>query len=196
VKNVRLTTERLVVRDLPPAAAASVARFHSENWSFHRPWEPHRRPEHFTARTQRRILRIERRSPTALHLWLLLPGARQGGRGWRRAAIIGSVTLSAVVRGFFQSCYLGYKMDARYVRNGYMREALEAVVQHAFGRMGLHRLEANVMPRNEPSLALLRSLGFQEEGYGREYLKIQGVWEDHIHMVLVDRDGGKYPVRP
>jgi ribosomal-protein-alanine N-acetyltransferase len=190
VKNVRLVTDRLQIRDLPPSAAGRVARFHADNWEFHRPWEPHRHPAHFTARTQRAILRSERRSDSALHLWLLVPRAAGEG-GWRSCEIIGSVTLSAIIRGFFQSCYLGYKMDARYARQGYMSEAIRSVVWHAFGPLGLHRIEANVMPRNSASLGLLRSLGFAEEGCGREYLKIQGVWEDHVHMVLLNRRGAK-----
>jgi ribosomal-protein-alanine N-acetyltransferase len=163
VKRVTLSTPRLVVRDLPPSAAGRVARFHAENWQFHQPWEPHRRHEYFTPGVQRRILRAERRSESMLHLWLLLRSG-EGPRTWRR---------------------LGYKMDARYGRRGHMKEALGRVMDYAFGELQLHRLEANVMPRNTASLALLRSLGFFEEGLAPAYLQIQGVWEDHLHMVML-----------
>jgi ribosomal-protein-alanine N-acetyltransferase len=95
------------------------------------------------------------------------------------------VTLSSIVYGFFQSCYLGYKMDARYTRRGLMTEALTAVIEHAFTTMGLHRLEANVMPRNEASKGLLVKLGFHDEGIAKRYLQIQGRWEDHTHMVML-----------
>lgn len=118
-----------------------------------------------------------------LHLWLLLRWG-EGARNWRRLPLIGSVTLSSIVYGSFQSAFLGYKMDARYVRRGYMKEALATVMDYAFGQLQLHRLEANVMPRNTASLAVLRSLGFREEGLALAYLQIQGVWEDHLHMVM------------
>ena len=119
-----------------------------------------------------------------LHLWLLLRSG-EGPRTWRRLPLIGSVTLSGIVYGSFQNAFLGYKMDARYVRRGYMKEALATVMDYAFGELELHRLEANVMPRNTASLALLRSLGFREEGLAAAYLQIQGVWEDHLHMVML-----------
>jgi ribosomal-protein-alanine N-acetyltransferase len=66
-----------------------------------------------------------------------------------------------------------------------MTEALTAVIEHAFTTMGLHRLEANVMPRNEASKGLLVKLGFHDEGIAKRYLQIQGRWEDHTHMVML-----------
>ena len=187
MKGVTLCTERLILRDLPPRAAGHAARFHRENWDFHRPWEPHRHPSYFEAAAQRRILSAERRSDAMLHLWLLLreeSGHRRAIR-WRGAGVIGSVTLSAIARGSFQSCFLGYKMDARYIRRGYMSEALVAVLDHAFSAAQMHRVEANVMPANVASRGLLDTLGFREEGRARDYLRIQGRWEDHIHMVML-----------
>lgn len=92
------------------------------------------------------------------------------------------VHLSQISRGVFLSCFLGYHMDQDFLRKGYMTEAVAAVVDYAFGPLGLHRVEANVMPRNLPSLSLLRKLGFEEEGLARDYLKICGQWEDHLHM--------------
>ncbi|MFW5742011.1 MAG: GNAT family N-acetyltransferase [Spirochaetota bacterium] len=187
MKGVTLRTERLILRDLPPRAAGHVARFYRENWDFHRPWEPHRDARYFEAAAQRRILSAERRSDAMLHLWLLLrqgSGHRRAIR-WRGPEVIGSVTLSAIVRGSFQSCFLGYKMDARYTRRGYMSEALVAVLDYAFSAARMHRVEANVMPVNVASRGLLDTLGFREEGRARDYLRIQGRWEDHIHMVML-----------
>lgn len=193
MKGVRLTTARLIVRDLPPAAGGRVARFHAASRPFHRPWEPHRREDYFTPGAQRSILRSELRSESIIHLWLLLRDAERRRAGWRSLPIAGSVTISSIVRGFVESGYLGYKMDSRHTRRGYMREALQCVIAHAFDSMGLHRLEADIMPRNEASLRLVRSLGFREEGIARSYLLIQGVWEDHLRMVLLNDAWGKNP---
>jgi [ribosomal protein S5]-alanine N-acetyltransferase len=187
MRGVRLTTERLLVRDLPPLAAGRVAQFHRENWDFHRQWEPYRRGEYFRAPLQRRILRSEAAADAALHLWMLLrePEGARCSRSWRRMPIVGSITLSSIIRGSFANCVLGYKVGAPYARRGYTREALCAVIDHVFASMKLHRIEANVMPSNLPSLELLRGLGFREEGLARRYLRIQGVWEDHLRMVML-----------
>ncbi len=183
MKGVRLATDRLMVRDLPPRDAQRVARFHHENWHFHRQWEPYRNGEYFTAQMQRRVLRLEARSDSKLHLWLLL----REGRGTSRAdlPIIGSLALSSIERGSLKSCQVGYEIDARYARRGYMTEALAAVITHAFTTMDLHRMEATVMPRNRPSRALLEHLGFRDEGCARALILIQGVWEDHLRLAML-----------
>ncbi|EFU39661.1 Ribosomal-protein-alanine N-acetyltransferase [Paenibacillus vortex V453] len=98
--------------------------------------------------------------------------------------IIGSVAVSNIVRGVFQSGHVGYKLAQSHTGNGYMTEALSAVVSHCFDTLEMHRLEANIMPRNAASLNVVRRLGFYEEGLAIKYLKINGVWEDHLHMVI------------
>ena len=95
-------------------------------------------------------------------------------------ALIGGVTLSNVRRGVAQSASLGYWAGARYSRQGYMTEALAAVLGFAFGPLGLHRVEAACLPDNAASRALLIRSGFREEGYAREYLRINGRWQDHV----------------
>jgi len=182
VKNVYIETSRLNLRDLPPRMANSAARFHRDNLDFHGPWEPKRPARYFTAAEQRRILRWERKSDQMLHLWMTL---RDAGA---EDTIVGTITLSSIIRGYLQSCFVGYKLDRRFTGRGLMREGLAAVISHAFNRMQLHRLEANVMPGNERSLRLLHALGFTEEGTARSYLKIRDQWEDHVHMVLLSED--------
>ena len=76
--------------------------------------------------------------------------------------------------------------DGGLLRRGYMTEAVEEAVRIAFTVLGLHRIEANIMPRNTASLGVARKAGFQEEGLAVRYLRINGVWEDHIHMVRRD----------
>jgi ribosomal-protein-alanine N-acetyltransferase len=185
---IRLRTERLELRELPPAAAPRVAAFIRENWAFHREWEPSRPAEYFTSAAHRRILRWEARSDTVTRFWLLKHRDPAHPGGWRRATIIGSASLSSIVRGAFQSCFLGYKIGERYAQRGYMTEALHAVVRCGFTTLALHRIEANVIPRNAASLALVRRVGFRHEGTAIRYLKIAGEWEDHVHMVLLKEE--------
>ena len=99
-------------------------------------------------------------------------------------AIFGVFTISQIVRGSFQSAYLGYYGHARYARRGYMREALKIVLDHAFGPMGLHRIEANIQPGNAPSTALALGAGFRLEGFSPRYLLIGGRWRDHERYAI------------
>jgi [ribosomal protein S5]-alanine N-acetyltransferase len=95
-------------------------------------------------------------------------------------ALLGGVTLSNVRRGVAQSGSLGYWIGAPHARRGYMTEALQLLLPYAFERLGLHRIEAACLPNNAASRSLLRKLGFVEEGYAREYLRINGSWQDHV----------------
>ena len=100
--------------------------------------------------------------------------------------IIGIAALNNVVYGAFCSAFLGYKLDSGYLNRGYMTMAVNMVSSYAFQTLGLHRLEANVMPRNKASLRVLEKNRFVNEGISRYYLNINGVWEDHIHMVKLN----------
>jgi ribosomal-protein-alanine N-acetyltransferase len=102
--------------------------------------------------------------------------------------IMGAVALNEIVRGPFQSCYLGYWIGRRFVRRGFMTEAVTLVVRHAFTRVGLHRIEANIIPTNRASLALIRRVGFRHEGHARRYLRIAGRWQDHEHWAMTVED--------
>ena len=86
--------------------------------------------------------------------------------------------------GLFQSGYLGYAAVAAYAGQGYMREGLGAVLARAFTELGLHRLEANIQPANQASIALVRGAGFVREGFSERYLKIGGRWRDHERWAI------------
>jgi len=99
-------------------------------------------------------------------------------------AIAGFINIGEIVRGSFQSGYLGYAAVAAHAGHGYMSEGLQLVLARAFREMGLHRLEANIQPGNAASLALVRRAGFVHEGTAERYLKIGGRWRDHEHWVI------------
>jgi ribosomal-protein-alanine N-acetyltransferase len=99
-------------------------------------------------------------------------------------AIVGFININEIVRGLFQSGYLGYAAVAAYAGQGYMREGLEVVMARAFTELGLHRLEANIQPGNQGSIALVRGAGFVREGLSEGYLKIGGRWRDHERWAI------------
>lgn len=174
-----LHSERLILKLLDEKDAELVLTYLLRNREFLQPWEPERFEEFYTLDTQRQLLAKEaeqHRSGELHRLWIF--------RKEQPERVIGSVALSNLVYGVFQSCNLGYRLDAEEMNRGYMTEAIRLMIDYAFKGLGLHRIEANIMPRNEASLQVVRKLGFYEEGRAIKYLKINGIWEDHIHMVI------------
>jgi len=111
-------------------------------------------------------------------------------------SIAGVMNLSQIVMGPFRSAFLGYYAFEPFAGRGFMRAAMPLLLRHAFDDLGLHRVQANVQPGNEASIALVRRAGFHREGFSPRYLFIRGAWRDHEQWVMLaedfepDRDGG------
>lgn len=143
--------------------------------SLHHPWvNPADTPERFAE-----YLKRAAQPDTASYLVL------EGG------SLAGYITISNIVRGLFCSGYLGYGAFAAGAGRGLMTAGMQAVVEEAFGPLGLHRLEANIQPTNTRSQALVRRLGFRREGFSPRYLKVDGDWRDHERYALTAEDWHK-----
>lgn len=154
--------------------AAALLRYRVENRAHLAPWEPLREEPYYTVdhclrsiADGRELARQDRGYPFVVF-------------SLDEKDILGSFNLNNVVRGAFQACLLGYGVRADQQGRGLMHEVLQAGLAWAFGELGLHRVMANHMPRNERSACLLQRLGFEREGYARDYLQIAGQWEDHV----------------
>lgn len=176
---LRLRTGRTCIRLAGEAHAPELLRYRMANRAHLAPWEPLREEAYWTLEhcvqsiaDGRELARLDRGYP-------FLVFDRE------ETAILATFTLANVVRGAFQACHLGYGMAARTQGQGIMHEALQAGLAWAFGELDLHRVMANHMPRNDRSARLLARLGFQREGYAERYLRIAGVWEDHVLTALV-----------
>ena len=173
-RKVRLETERLTLR--PPAHAdfRAWAALRAESRDFLTPWEPTWAPEHLTRKAfTNRVYWAQRSitSGTAVPLFLI----RRDDQ-----ALLGAITLDHIRRGPAQAGTTGYWIGAKYARSGYMREAIEAVVHHAFVSLDLSRIEAGCLPENTPSRALLENCGYKYEGVAQSYLQINGRWRNHV----------------
>jgi ribosomal-protein-alanine N-acetyltransferase len=109
--------------------------------------------------------------------------------------LAGVINVSEIVRGSFQSAYLGYYAFSPHDGRGYMFQGLRAVIRDAFVVHRLHRLEANIQPVNGRSRSLVRGLGFRREGYSPRYLTISGRWRDHERWALTIEDWRSRPTR-
>jgi [ribosomal protein S5]-alanine N-acetyltransferase len=102
--------------------------------------------------------------------------------------LVGGIGLSNIRRGVSETANLGYWVGEAFARQRYMTAALPLVLDFAFERLGLHRVEAACLPTNIPSRSLLARAGFHQEGYAREYLCIEGKWQDHLLFAILQND--------
>lgn len=168
---------------IPPdlSLAEPLCAYYLRNREFLRPFDPAREDGFFTPEHQREVLRSEmlaREAGIACRFYIRPMDAPE--------KIIGTIGLNNIIRGAFHSCHLGYKLDEAYTGRGYMTMAVGMVADYAFRELKLHRIEANVMPRNKASLRVVEKNGFENEGLSKFYLNINGIWEDHIHMVKLN----------
>ena len=146
------------------------------------PWEPAWAPDALAhASYRRRLRRLAKDESDDLGYAFFV--FRRGDD-----ALLGGITLSNVQRGAAQSATIGYWMGRHHAGQGFTAEALGALLDHACGPLGLHRLEAACMPENVRSRRLLERCGFRQEGYARQYLRINGVWNDHLLFALLATD--------
>jgi ribosomal-protein-alanine N-acetyltransferase len=180
---VLLTTDRLHLAMLPSDAAGRVLAYHQVNEEHLGPVSPARPPTFFTLMYWRTRLAQDRedfRHDIGLRLFLL-----PRDQPLHSAPVVGTVSFTNIRRGPLQACELGYGLDFRYQGKGLMTEGLRASCAYAFNAMGLHRIQANHLPENLRSAAVLRRLGFVVEGYARDFLLINGHWRDHVLTSLV-----------
>ncbi|MFF2480980.1 GNAT family N-acetyltransferase [Paenibacillus sp. NPDC058071] len=176
-----LYTERLLLEPSDHSKDEQVLDYVLRNRDFLREWDPVRTADYYTLEAQRDLVAGDLQQMAAGQLAKFWIYKRE-----EPARIIGSIALSNIVRGVFLSCHLGYRLDHEEVSKGFMTEALAGVIQYAFDELKLHRIEANIMPRNAASFKVVEKLRFADEGLARKYLKINGEWEDHVHMVLLN----------
>ncbi|MDP5275773.1 GNAT family N-acetyltransferase [Chengkuizengella axinellae] len=184
LKNTFLETERLILKVIDESYVEKVVDYWNKNKQFLNPWSPLVDDEFFTAYFQSSKLKddIQRmKEGLMFKVWMIK-------KEDEKEEIIGSISLNNIVRGVFQSCHIGYQLSHNETNQGYMTEAVQRVIDYAFYDLKLHRIEANIMPINGASLKVVEKLGFESEGLAKKYLKINGKWEDHIHMVILNKE--------
>jgi len=181
-QSLRLEASRVFL--LPPRMGdfKSWAALREESRDFLTPWEPTWPHDALTRHAFRRRLKAytqEWRQGTGFS-FLVYRLSDQ--------VLMGGVTLSNLRRGVAQSASLGYWIGERFARQGFMSEAVAAVLEFAFEELALHRVEAACLPENDASRSLLLKVGFRQEGYARQYLRINGKWQDHLLFEILRDD--------
>lgn len=182
VPKIRLITDRLVVRLVYERDAWRMADYYAENRQFLKPWEPYRDESYYThSGWEARLAMIEEmhQQQSAFYFALMDEDEKE---------ILGVANYSNVVRGAFNACYLGYSLGDKWQGQGLMYEALTSTTRYMLRVQSLHRIMANYMPHNQRSGNLLARLGFEKEGYAKDYLLIDGQWQDHVLTALTNKN--------
>ncbi|HWA82966.1 MAG TPA: GNAT family N-acetyltransferase [Fimbriimonadaceae bacterium] len=181
-EKVLLTTERLILRIPRRGDEAMMAAFYAKNRAHLQPFSPIFGEEIFTVRGWRNRIEAtfaEYRNGRGLRL-VLLPIEDP-------SRVVGVANFTSITPFPTFLCNLGYSMDDGEQGKGLMTEALRAAIEYVFQEVGLHRIEANYMPRNLASARVLSKLGFAIEGEAKDYILIDGKWEDHVRTSLTNR---------
>ncbi len=169
-----LTGKRVTLRLPRRGDFRQWAALRGESRDFLIPWEPHWAANELEQGAWReRLKRYRREFDAGAGVPFLIFDIESG-------ALIGGITLSNIRYGVAQTASIGYWVGEKHAGKGYMLDALLLVVDHAFGALRLHRLEAACIPGNNRSVRVLEKAGFTREGLLHSYLKINGIWQDHI----------------
>jgi len=175
-----LVGKRVVLRPPRVRDFREWAALRSESRGFLEPWEPRwARDEFEPAAWRQRMRRYRTDAARGIGITFFVLDNASG-------RLAGGITAGNIRHGASQSANIGYWMGERYAGRGLMSEALSLVVEHCFGTLRLHRLEAACIPDNNRSVRVLEKAGFRREGLLRSYLKINGVWQDHYLYALVE----------
>ena len=160
----------IYIRRLELPDAEALLEMLVRDRSFLDQWEPTRSDSFFTLEAHQRWLERIQGDENFADFGIFLTAGDE---------LVGRIQLSGISRGPFENAYLGYFVSEKHNGRGYATEAVRQAVDAAFGELGLHRVQAAVIPRNVASIRVLEKAGFREEGVALRYLQIAGVWEDH-----------------
>lgn len=163
--------ENIDIRILSSENAEELLDYYIRNKRFLSKYEPHRDESFYTLDVQKQSLIENYRE------FIKGQGAHFGI--YKDSFMIGRIRINNVIQGVFKSAFIGYSIDERYQGNGYMREAVNLVLNYAYKEFGLHRIEATTLVDNTKSQRVLEACGFTELGICKNYLLINGKWRDH-----------------
>ena len=169
---VEMRGKNISIRNFTPDDAQELLEYYLRNKEHLREFEPVRDASFFTYETQREILLESYRQ--------LMTGSGSDLGIYIDDKLIGKAKISSIVYGVFKNGILGYSIDKEYEGRGYMKEAINLVLEYAKEYLDLHRIEASALTTNERSKGVLLACGFEEVGVNKKYLYINGKWSDHI----------------
>jgi [ribosomal protein S5]-alanine N-acetyltransferase len=176
----KLSGKSIYIRLLTVADAEEMVKLQVENRSFFAKFAMERSDDFYTVESQRkRLQQLSENANQDLDYYFGIFTNEDD-------LLIGTINLFSVIRGSIQSAFVGYFLDQKHNGKGYTTEAVHLIVNYAFEELKLHRVEAGVMPHNIASIRVLEKAGFEKEGLARKNVKINGKWEDHQQMAIIN----------
>lgn len=176
----KLFGENIHIRLLTVEDAEEMVRLQLENKAFFEKFSMQRNNDFYTVENQRQRIQtlIENAKQDLDYYFGIFTNDEE--------RLIGTINLFSVIRGSIQSAFVGYFLDQEHNGKGYTTEAVKLIVKYGFDELKLHRVEAGVMPHNIGSIRVLEKAGFEKEGLARKNVKINGKWEDHQQMAIIN----------
>lgn len=177
-----LETENLRLSVLRKSEAPRISEYLLNNMEFHRKFSQTHTDDYFTVSTQKKYLAYDCNSfleGSLVPFWISIKGDEK---------VIGRVSFFNFAFGGMMSCACGYHLDKDHTGKGYMTEALKGAIAFVFDEYKMHRIEAFILPENEPSLNLVKRIGFHYEGKRISYMHINGRYRDHEAFYLLEED--------
>ncbi|WP_105167018.1 GNAT family N-acetyltransferase [Pseudoalteromonas sp. T1lg23B] len=178
---MQIDTERLIIKSARTEFAPAITKFYLSNKAFFADSQPLRDAHFFTVEHWVQNLKHLAASfeDDSIYQFYLFEKSNE-------EHVIGQVGLSGIQRAAFQACFLGYQLDQQKNGCGLMHEALTAIIHWAFAHQNFHRIMANYVPCNTKSASVLNKLGFTIEGVAKDYLFLNGEWQDHVLTSLIN----------
>ena len=185
IKDAAMTiqTKRLLLSVMKPAASERITEYLVRNRAFHKPFQQKHSDKYFTVSEQKAYSRSDLRQykdGTQVGFWISKIDDPE--------KIIGRISFYSLIGGAMMTCFVGYHIDEKEQGNGYMTEALQAGADFMFKYYRLHRIQADVMPTNARSLAVVEKSGFTKMGLNLKYMEIDGEYRDHVMYVLLNHE--------
>jgi ribosomal-protein-alanine N-acetyltransferase len=184
---IELATERLTLVTSELRMAKELRDFYVANSEHLQEWEDAKPASFFTVSYQREIIKAEKKRAgdgSGIDLWIRL---RETGK------VIGKISVFGIIGGNFSLCVVGYKLDKSHVGFGYMAEALGRVERYLFLDLNFHRIEINIIPRNTRSLNVAKGLGYTFECEIKDYIFINGFWQNHYRFAKINENWREIP---
>ncbi len=171
-----------VVRLAKTDDATLISDYFVRNRAHLKPWDPKREEAFYTLQGWRqKLIKLNELHQHDLAYYCLILDPNE-------STMLGTISFSNLTQFPFHACNVGYSLDQQAQGKGIMSSALAHACQWMFAHKGLHRIMAAYIPSNLRSEQVLKRVGFEKEGFAKQYLLIDGQWQDHVLTALINTD--------
>ncbi len=181
MSRIVISSDRMYLKTSDLFMAKEILAFHIKNRRHFTKWEALKSEEYYTLKYTAALIRYEDRqfkSAKEIAFWLTDREKNDG-------KVMGRVSVFGIIPGNYSTAIVGYKIDEDYEGKGYAKEAMKAVERFLYEELGIRRLEALILPENERSVGLVKSLGYNFESVAEKIVEVSGIRRDHLRFYKI-----------